>query len=138
VQDPHRVRVFQGFRNVEGEPCRVTWREAEALSPGSGSWLAEEIRERGPMDQLHGMVVDTAVTADRKNRNNMRMIEQGRDVGLDLKSCQRPAVENSLISEDFESQATTGGEFLSLVHDAHATPPNLSDQSELAKNARAG
>ncbi len=57
------------------------------------SELADDRSQREPGDELHRVIVDARFAANRVNRHDVRMMQMGRGLDLDLKPLNRSGVE---------------------------------------------
>ena len=64
----------EGLRRLKGQACRLSrrqdrWRVARPR-------LVDQVGERTPFDELHGVEVDPLLAADLEDRDNVRVIQR--------------------------------------------------------------
>lgn len=102
------------------------------LGPGLRAQLLDYVRQRAPVHQLHGEVVDAMVLADRVDRNDVRMLQGRRRLGFVPESLKRTFIERGDRGEHLERDATHQGDLFRLVDHAHAAPSEFAEDSVVA------
>ena len=106
------------------------------LGRGLASVLAAEpgdqLGERRPVDELHGVVVDAALAADRVHRDDVRVVELRGGLGLDAEPGDLAGVDGGGERQDLQRHAAAQRALDGLVDDAHAAAAQLADDAEVA------
>ena len=100
--------------------------------------LLDDLREGLPLDELHRVVVDAALAADRVDVDDAGMLQRRGGLGLILEPLEMPRVENRRKGQHLQSHPAAERNLLGLIHHAHAAAPNLAQDAELAQLAQTG
>jgi hypothetical protein len=88
--------------------------------------------ERRPLDELHGVVVDAPLAADRVHRHDVRVVELRGGLGLDAEPSDLAGVDRGGQRQDLQGDAAAQRALDGLVHDPHAAAADLADDAEVA------
>ncbi len=136
---PAGLRAHHLGAGVGDGGVRVERRRPALGGPGQGS--AEVPRGRlGPppqpldhlgqglaLDELHGVVVDALVAADRVDGHDVGVVQLGRRLRLVLEALQLPGVERRGERQDLQGDPPGQRDLLGLVDDPHAAAADLAD-----------
>ena len=112
---------------------RASRRAAALLPPPLGDRLGQGLA----LDELHGVVVDAALAADRIDRDDVRVVELGGGQGLGLEPAELGRVHRRGERQDLQGHAAIERTLDRLVHHAHAAPADLGRIAEVAQVAEA-
>ena len=130
--DPPRDRRVGGFSGAETAPSGG--RRRLLHSPSFGDRLGQGL----PLDELHGVVVDAALAADRINRDDVGVVELGGGQGLGLEPPELGRVHGRREREHLQRHPAVQRTLHRLVHHPHAPAAHLGDQAEVAQVADPG
>ena len=116
VDDPLRVGRLEGVRDLGPQ----VEERAELERP-----LADPLRERLPLQQLHGDEVLALVLVDRVHGADAGVVEGRGGAGLALEARERVRVLGQLRGQELERDVAAELRVLGLVHDAHAPAAEL-------------
>ena len=85
--------------------------------------------QRHPVQKLHDDVGLPALLSDVVNRADIRMVQGRRRLRLPAKSFQRLPVPRHILRKELQGNKAVEPRVLSLVHDAHAAPAQLLDDT---------
>ena len=85
-----------------------------------------------PLDELHGVVVDAALLADRVHRHDVLVPQMRRGEGLVLEALQLARVEGRGERQHLQRHAPPQRDLLGLVDHAHAAPADFAQEAEIA------
>ena len=100
--------------------------------------LGDHLGQGSPVDELHGVVVHAPLAADGVDRHDVRVVQAGGGLGLDLEPLQLPRVHRRGERQDLQRHAAAERELLGLVDDPHAAPADLAEDPEVAQDPRQG
>ena len=89
--------------------------------------------QRLPVDQLHGIVVDSPFHADGKHRYDIGMVELRGSLGLMFEAGDLPAVEDGRERQDLQGHAPAQRDLFRLVDHAHAAPADFPQKTKIAQ-----
>ena len=112
VAGPHRFGLSAGPTGSAGAAAA-----ARAITCGQGPAL----------DELHGVEVDAALAADGEDRDDVRVVQLRRGLGLVLEPLQLARVERGREGQHLQGHAAAQRDLLGLVDDAHAAAADLAD-----------
>ena len=116
VDDALRVGRLEGVRDLDPE----VEERAELERP-----LPDPLRERLPLEQLHGDEVLPLVLLDRVDRADAGVVEGRGGAGLALEALEGRRVLRQLHRQELERDVAAELRVLGLVHDAHAAAAEL-------------
>ena len=102
--------------------------DVPAAPPRSRSRSASE----AALDQLHRVKVQPLVMPHGEDRHDMRVIQNGRDLSLDLEPGELLPGQTAVPSKNLQGHAPAQRNLLGLVDDAHSSPAKLADQPKIA------
>ena len=79
-----------------------------------------------------------ALAADRMDRHDVRVVQQGRGLGLGLEPLELVRVEPAGQGQDLQGDPTAERELLGLIDDPHATAADFAEDPEIAHDAQLG
>ena len=123
-----RSDVEIAARSGAGPSPRVQAVEPAQLGDHRGQGLA--------VDELHGVVVHAALAADGVDRDDVRVVQAGGGLGLDLEPLELPGVERRGERQDLQRHAAAERDLLGLVDDPHAAAADLAEDAEVAQDAQ--
>ena len=94
--------------------------------------LLDPMAERRPVDQPHRVVMDAALAADRVHRDDARMAELRRRLGLHAEPGDLAGVDGGGQRQDLQRHATAQRPLDRLVHHPHPAAAELADDLEIA------
>ena len=102
--------------------------------------ILDQRGEALPLDELHGVIVDAPLAADRVHRHDLLVLHVGRRECLGLEALEAPGVDGRGEREDLERDPPPQRDLLGLVHDPHPAPAHLAQEAEsrLARRCRGG
>ena len=100
--------------------------------------LVEDGGQAAAVDELHGVVVDAVVAADAEDRHDVRMVQLGGGLGLDLEPLALLGVDRRGEGQDLERDAPAQRDLLGLVDDAHAAAADLAEDPVFAELGACG
>ncbi len=109
--------------------CRLSSRRTAQFSDQRGEAL--------PLDELHGVVVDAALAADRVHRHDLLVLHVGRRQCLGLEALEAPRVDGRGERQDLERNPPPQRDLLGLVDDPHPAPAHLAQEAKVAELAEA-
>ena len=89
--------------------------------------------ERGAFNILHGVVMNAAFATDRKDGNDVWVVQLGCGPGLVLESDNLFLVEDGRERQGLESHAAIERDLVRLVDDTHPSPSNFTNENEVAE-----
>ena len=110
----------------------------DAPSFGRRAEIANDLGQRSPLDELHGVEVHAAVGADREDRHDVAMVQIGRRLRLGLKPQEVPRVHRRGERQYLQGDPAAERNLHRLVDDSHAASANLSDDLVVAEHAGPG
>ena len=126
--------MLRGFRS------RCTMPAAWATARPSAIWLAISITRRGlqplpleraverlPGDQLHHDVGPAVEFADVVDRDDVRVVEQGRQPGLALQALRRGAVGGQFVGDELDGDGPAQARVARLIDLSHAAGSERTD-----------
>jgi hypothetical protein len=90
-----------------------------------------------PVDELHYVVVNPALVADRVDRHDLLVLDLGSRQGLGLEALKATGVNGRGEREDLERDAPAERDLLGLIDDPHSAPAHLAQQAKVAQLADA-
>ena len=102
-------------------------------APSTGAEVADDGGEAAAVDELHGVVVNAVVAAHAEDRDNMRVVELGGRVGLDLEPLAVLGVDGGGEREGLQGDSPAERKLLGLVDDAHPTSSDLAQNVVVAE-----
>ena len=99
--------------------------------------LSDQRGEALPVDELHRVVVDAALAADRVHRHDPLVLHVGRRQGLGLEALEAAGVDGRGERQDLERDPPPQRDLLGLVDDPHPAPAHLAQEAEVAELADA-
>ncbi len=106
--------------------------------PVPAAELVDLLGEGRPVDELHGVIVDPALAADRVDRDDVRMVQVRGRLGLDAEPGYLLRVDGGGEREDLQRDATAQRVLFGLVDDAHPAAAELADHAEIAEPGGVG
>ncbi len=103
----------------------------------AGPLLVKNRSQAAALDELHGVVVDALVATDAKNRHDVRMLELGGGLGLDLEPLPMFGIDRRGKRQYLQGDPPAERNLLGLVHNAHSPPADLPENPVIAE-PRAG
>ncbi len=100
--------------------------------------VVNQCGQRLAFDILHRVKVDAALAADREDRHDIRVVQLGGGLGLDLKPAQLLGIERGREGEHLERHLAVERDLLGLEDDAHAAAANHAQDAEVAQAGLAG
>ena len=99
--------------------------------------LPDQRGEALPVDELHRVVMDAALAADRVHRHDPLVLHVGRRQCLGLEPLEPARVDGRGERQDLERDPPPERDLLGLVDDAHPPPAHLAQEAEVAELADA-
>ena len=127
-------------------PARVDGRDRRPGPPAAASAGSRPSSRRSSamtcgqaaaLDELHGVEGHAPLAADGVDRDDVRVVQAGGGLGLELEPLQLPRVHRRGNRQDLQRHAAAERDLLGLVDDPHAAPADLADDAEIAQHARA-
>jgi hypothetical protein len=112
MHDPIRVRVVERGGDVAQDSQRTVH-----LQPAA---LRDELLHAAASHHAHRVERDAGPLADGEDRNDMRMIEPRRELGLTLEARVGVGVEDRIERENLQRDVAVERRLVRAVHDAHA------------------
>ena len=106
--------------------------------PGPWVRFRECLTEASAVDQLHHEVTDAVVLAHVVDRHNVRMIEIGDRLGLEVKPADIVAVSERSASKHLEGHRAIEAPLHLAINDAHPPIGRLANQLVVAKTRTTG
>ena len=110
---------------------------AGTLLIAKATQLADQRGEALPVDELHRVIVDAALAADRVHRHDLLVLHVRRREGLGLESLEAARVDGRGEREDLERDPPPQRDLLGLVDDPHPAPAHLAQEAKVAELADA-
>ena len=95
--------------------------------------LPEDLVERRPVDQLHGVEVRAVLLAGGVDRHDVGVVQLGRRLGLAAEALHGVGGQAQPAAEDLEGHLAVERDLARLVDDAHAAAADLADDLEVAE-----
>ena len=127
---PTRPEASVAVEIAGGGPAR-----GRRPGPGRRAAAARAITcgQAAALDELHGVEGHAPLAADRVDRHDVRVVQAGGGLGLELEPLQLPGVERRGERQDLQRHPAAQRELLGLVDDAHAAPADLAEDPEVAQ-----
>ena len=91
--------------------------------------LVEDGRQAATLDELHGVVVDSMVTADAEDGHDVRVVQLCGGLRLDLESLSLLGIDGRGEREHFQGDMAAQRDLLGLVNDPHASTADFAEDS---------
>ena len=117
------------------EPVRPRGRAGRSRSPQPPHLLQDRV-QRLARDELHDVVVGTALVADAEDRHDVGVVQPGRRPASrsNRRTCWGRSERRA--GQDLQGHAAAERLLLGLVDDAHAAPADLAEDAVVAQPAR--
>ena len=97
--------------------------------------LVDHLSQRLPVDVLHRIVVDAALTTYGVDSDDVRVLQRSGGVGFVLEPLEAPRIQDRRKGQHLQRHAAAQGNLLHLVHHAHPTATDLAQDPEIAQHA---
>ncbi len=97
--------------------------------------LLDDLRQGLPIDELHGVIMNTAVTADCVDRHYLIMVQLGSGLSLILEALELPGVQRGSERQHLEGNPPVERELVRFVDHTHAAPADFPDDLKIAQPA---
>ena len=124
--------------DIDAVEARPGWESGRAAVRIPAAERVDPIGEGRAVDELHGVVVDAALAADRVDRDDVGVVQMRGRLGLDAEPGDLPRVDGGGEREDLQGHPTAQRVLLGLVDDAHAAAAELADDAEVAEPGTVG
>ena len=111
--------------------------QPQTLFVAKAAELADQRGEALPFDELHGVIVDAALAADRVHRDDLLVLHVRRGQCLGLESLEPAGIDGRRERQDLERDPPPERDLLGLVDDAHPAPADLAQEAKVAQLADA-
>jgi hypothetical protein len=118
----------EGVGRLRPRALAVSRLDAGRLGPQAAQ-LFDDLIQRLPLNELHGVITGVAVLADVKNRYDVGVVQLGGGPRLAAEALQGVTVTGDTGREQLESHAPAQRHLLGLVDDAHAASGNLAQDA---------
>ena len=92
----------------------------------------DHIGQRVPLDQLHGVIMQPPIAADRIDRNDVRVVQRRRGMRFVAKTLQPNFVQAAGKRQHLQRHATTERQLNRIVNHPHAPAPEFADDLKVA------
>ena len=99
--------------------------------------LRDQRGEALPLDELHRVIVDAALAADRMHRHDLLVLHVRSRQRLGLESLEAARVDGRGERQDLQRDPPPERDLLGLVDDPHPAPAHLAQEAEVAELADA-
>ena len=93
----------------------------------------DDLSEGPAVDELHGVVVHAAITADREDRHDVGVVQLSGGVGLGAEPLELAAIEGRREREHLQGDPAPERDLPRLVDDTHASAADLANQLVIAQ-----
>ena len=100
--------------------------------------LADDPRQVAAVDEPHRVIGHPLGRSGGEDRHDVRMVQAGGGLRLDLEPLEMPGVERRGIGQDLQGDPPAERDLDGLVDDAHAAAAHLADQPEVIQVAQLG
>ena len=118
MHDPRGVGDRQTIGDLAGDLDHAS---------GLQSLQLERAVERLPRHQFHHDVGPAVEFPDVVDRDDVRVVEQGRQPGLALQALRRGAVGGQFVGDELDGNGTVQARVARLIHLSHAAGPERTD-----------
>ena len=142
---PRTARARSSSRRMLLHPSQVTRASDGRLVPiapsrrssRSSTQFSDQRGEALPLDELHGVIVDAALAADRVHRHDLLVLHVGRRECLGLEALEAPRIDGRGEREDLQRDSPPQRDLLGLVNDPHPASAHLAQEAKVAQLAEA-
>jgi hypothetical protein len=100
--------------------------------------VSEELGQGQAVDELHGVVVNAALAADRVDRHDVLVVQARRRPCLVMKALQMPRVHRRRERQHLQGHPPAQRELFRFIDNAHAAAADFVEDAEVAQRRRHG
>ena len=119
------------IRRMRGDRPRVA-------SKSCTTQVADDPGQVAAVDESHRVIGHASGRSRGKDGHDVRMVQAGGGLRLDLEPLEMPRVERRGAGQDLQGDPPAQRDLHRLVDDAHAAPAHLADQPEVTQVAKLG
>ncbi len=98
-------------------------------SVGFQGWSGDQMRQRYPVEKLHGDEGLTILLADVVDSANVGVVQRGCSLGLALKTGEGLGIFGHIVRQEFEGDETMKPGVFSLINHSHTAAANFLDNA---------
>jgi len=126
-------------RGVRRTPGTIATRLAGHRCNSACPHLLNDVIDRRPVDQFHGVEVDAVLFAGGVDRHDVAVVQAGGGLGLAVEALHRGGGQARPRGQDLQRHPAVERGLPRLVDDAHAAAPQLANDLEVTEpSARRG